>query len=86
MMRVGPLLELMEELLDSLPVAPDPNCSCHIHPPCGDCVDFTMLRDLRERTEDTINELRTLNLIGSEEVSFTPSTPQTKHSHASHLR
>ena len=25
--------------------APDPACSCHIHPPCGDCTDYGSIRE-----------------------------------------
>lgn len=40
--------ETLERAEDYLPVPPERNCSCHLSPPCGDCVDFSDLRDLYE--------------------------------------
>ena len=46
-------LALAEELLQGWSGEvdiPDRNCSCHISPPCGDCVTYGGLRDLDEQT------------------------------------
>jgi len=38
------LLEAVQEFLEMTEEPPEPNCSCHIAPPCGDCVDHAGLR------------------------------------------
>ena len=38
----------MVDLLDYSEEPPAKNCSCHINPPCGDCVAWSMLRDARD--------------------------------------
>lgn len=43
--RTQRLADLCIELLDEI-VVPEPNCSCHIAPPCSDCVNYGHLRDL----------------------------------------
>jgi hypothetical protein len=49
---VKAMAELLEGALLSLEnfvgetVVPDPNCSCHISPPCGDCVENSFLREV----------------------------------------
>ena len=34
--------------LDALADAPDKNCSCHLCPPCNDCVEFGGIREAKE--------------------------------------
>jgi hypothetical protein len=41
------LLSALEELLERMAV-PDSNCSCHISPPCNDCVEYGGLRETME--------------------------------------
>lgn len=38
------LVKLCEEAIESH-YAPDPNCSCHISPPCSDCVEYGGIRE-----------------------------------------
>jgi hypothetical protein len=38
------LLEALQEFLEMTEEPPKRNCSCHISPPCGDCVDHAGLR------------------------------------------
>ena len=46
------LHEALERLLNACPVPPDKNCSCHISPPCSDCVENEELREsLTEASE-----------------------------------
>lgn len=40
-------LEAYGDSLDELLEAPDPNCSCHISPPCNDCVDYGAIRQAK---------------------------------------
>lgn len=32
-------VRLIKELIDTS-IVPEANCSCHLHPPCGDCVEW----------------------------------------------
>lgn len=57
------LAELIENLVEQIPSPPDRNCSCHISPPCNDCVDHSWTRDLLETAERTRKELLTHQLI-----------------------
>lgn len=34
------------EMVQDIITAPDPNCSCHIRPPCGDCTDYAAIREV----------------------------------------
>jgi len=34
---------------------PEPNCSCHINPPCGDCVDHSAFREMFEAIDKALN-------------------------------
>lgn len=43
--KAGALLECIETLKDHLPDIPDSNCSCHLCPPCSDCVNWSALRE-----------------------------------------
>lgn len=43
----------MEDMIDAIGV-PDANCSCHLHPPCGDCVEYGHLRELIEHSRKLI--------------------------------
>jgi hypothetical protein len=36
--------------------APEPNCSCHISPPCGDCVDYASVREADELATQALTE------------------------------
>lgn len=42
--RVDALEAALQALLDCTEIPPDSNCSCHLHPPCGDCVEYGELR------------------------------------------
>ena len=52
------LLKALEELLESTEIPPDRNCSCHISPPCGDCVDYSYLRHSIEKAKAAIAKAR----------------------------
>lgn len=38
-------LAALEQLLDVIEYPPERNCSCHVSPPCGDCVNHGALRN-----------------------------------------
>ena len=44
--RIRRLEACIEEFLDHTEV-PDANCSCHLAPPCGDCVEYGRIREVR---------------------------------------
>jgi predicted ABC-class ATPase len=46
-------LGVMQELIDRIEV-PEPNCSCHLSPPCGDCVDYGGIRETVDAAETLI--------------------------------
>ena len=39
------LCEALRDLVEVADLAPAPNCSCHLSAPCGDCVEWSGLRD-----------------------------------------
>lgn len=41
---VADLIEAIETLLEASERPPERNCSCHISPPCSDCVEWGVLR------------------------------------------
>ena len=50
-------LEAMQDLLDHTETPPDKNCSCHIAPPCSDCVDYSGIRYAIKQSRDTITSI-----------------------------
>lgn len=54
---------VIDELLGELPYIPDRNCSCHISPPCSDCVDWSWLREVKERANAMTKLLHAHDLI-----------------------
>ena len=48
------LLEALESLVDVADIAPEPNCACHLSPPCGDCVEWSALREELKRARAAI--------------------------------
>lgn len=42
------LMSALCEMLEMTDEPPERNCSCHINPPCGDCVDNSGLRSARK--------------------------------------
>jgi hypothetical protein len=45
------LRDALELLVESVGRPPDGNCSCHISPPCNDCVDYGGLREAFESVD-----------------------------------
>ena len=64
MIRTASLLELIEELTDyACGPVPEKNCSCHIAPPCNDCITYAHQRELAERSKMAQRKLRLVLLI-----------------------
>jgi hypothetical protein len=47
-------LEALSDLLDQTETPPDTNCSCHIAPPCHDCVEYSGIRYAMKQARTTI--------------------------------
>lgn len=43
--QIGLLEDTFRDALEQF-YAPEPNCSCHISPPCNDCVDYGAVREV----------------------------------------
>lgn len=48
----------LEQLLETMGPPPERNCSCHISPPCNDCVDYSGVREAIEYAEKLIAEAK----------------------------
>lgn len=44
----------LEMLVERVERPPEPNCSCHISPPCNDCVDHAGAREAFEFAESAL--------------------------------
>lgn len=53
---------LLEELQSHIDI-PDKNCSCHLSPPCGDCVDYSSIREAIANAKETLLELEMAELL-----------------------
>lgn len=62
------MADLMEDLMDNIDI-PERNCSCHLSPPCSDCVDFGCLRHTVAACKAAI--VQTRNIVGD-----TPIAPE----------
>lgn len=46
----------LEQLLETMELPPDRNCSCHLSPPCNDCVEYSGIRNAIEWAEKVLAE------------------------------
>jgi len=53
--RIEQLEAVLEFVRESL-YAPEPNCSCHISPPCQDCIDHSLTREILETARAALGE------------------------------
>ena len=44
---------LLQDWLDNIDI-PEANCSCHLSPPCGDCVEYGYIRDIAMATRKAL--------------------------------
>lgn len=44
----------LELMLDRIPEPPEANCSCHLSPPCNDCIEYGGEREAFESAKDAI--------------------------------
>jgi len=47
-----------EYLLECIERPPEANCSCHISPPCNDCVNYSSLREAIANCEEALKNFR----------------------------
>jgi hypothetical protein len=52
------VLELLEDLLERMIRPPDASCSCHLSPPCCDCVEYAGLRETIELAEEVLTSTK----------------------------
>ena len=48
------LASLLESALAIIGEPPERNCSCHLSPPCNDCVDHNFTREMLENARDAL--------------------------------
>lgn len=46
--------DALQDLIDNYPYVPERNCSCHLSPPCNDCVDWSGSRESIRRARELI--------------------------------
>jgi hypothetical protein len=54
--QVSVLRSVLEGLVEVVPEPPERNCSCHVAPPCGDCVMWGGLREALENARTILKE------------------------------
>jgi hypothetical protein len=48
------LRDALETMVEAIDRPPDSNCSCHIAPPCSDCIDYAHLREAFEFADEAL--------------------------------
>jgi len=48
--------QVIQDLLDSFDI-PEPSCTCHLSPPCGDCVDYSVVREVVAKARQYLKSL-----------------------------
>jgi hypothetical protein len=48
--------DALEQLVEAIDAPPAANCSCHIAPPCGDCVEWSALREALADAKTALQE------------------------------
>ena len=56
------LIDCVQAFLDNIDEPPSPNCSCHIAPPCQDCVEYSGLRETFVQARKLIDEEKDVGL------------------------
>lgn len=67
------LVAALELMLERIAEPPEANCSCHISPPCNDCVDYSGEREAFECAKDALASLpEPVAAQGSAPVGYDP--------------
>lgn len=61
---INRLSSLLQWFVDESPV-PEANCTCHINPPCADCVQFSAMRETIEDATAAIQEAKQVTNVRS---------------------
>ena len=48
----------LEAMVENCEEPPEANCSCHVAPPCNDCVDFSGLREVFSDSKETLAAIK----------------------------
>lgn len=57
MVAAPSMMDLLEEFVENVYV-PDANCSCHLAPPCSDCVEHGHIREILSNAKALIAEVK----------------------------
>ena len=52
------LVGILREAVDEIAAPPDANCSCHLSPPCNDCVTYGYTRDILTQAIQVIDKAK----------------------------
>jgi hypothetical protein len=55
--KVDRVTSALRKLLEVSDMAPEPNCCCHLSPPCNDCVEWSGLRMARADARAILKEI-----------------------------
>lgn len=50
-------LEVLIEAVENTVSIPERDCRCHLAPPCGDCMDWSMLREAMEKAKAALVDI-----------------------------
>lgn len=50
------MAQTLSDIIENMEQPPEPNCSCHLHAPCGDCDEWSGLRELIDSAKEQIKE------------------------------
>lgn len=56
---MGPMAEALNLVCDNVDRPPERNCTCHVNPPCSDCVDYGGLREMFEAVDTALDDYKT---------------------------
>lgn len=52
--KAARLASALKDFVDN-DATPEPNCSCHISPPCSDCVEFAGMREIVKNAKNLLS-------------------------------
>lgn len=70
--------EMLQQVLDTVPSPPDRNCSCHINPPCHDCVEHSGWRETFSDINNYLNPQNQERMDIMASILFTKNLPNAQ--------
>lgn len=64
--RIRRLKAALASLLEVVDEPPDANCSCHLSPPCNDCIDYSHIREALSDARAVLAEEQAMNLASTD--------------------